>query len=168
MTSSISSSSNTQSQQHHKNTKNDTNNTQPQILKNTVPEPQKSNMKNGVHTSDDLILQSRQVAVKGNQLAQTNDYTGAVEMFSKAISLDPTDFRFVNTIFFRSLLIGKNEMCILTSNMEKICESDAWGLILFILNIVKSTNTIHDLFAKKNNFVYLYLNSFIHNLYFTQ
>ena len=108
-TSSIS--NNTMSSQHnHKNTKNDTNNIQPQILKNSVPEPQKSNMKNDVHKDDDLILQSRQVAVKGNQLAQTNDYTGAVEMFSKAISLDPTDFRFVIRLFILYIVQGTKDI----------------------------------------------------------
>ena len=104
-------SNNTMSSQHnHKNTKNDTNNIQPQILKNSVPEPQKSNMKNDVHKDDDLILQSRQVAVKGNQLAQTNDYTGAVEMFSKAISLDPTDFRFVIRLFILYIVQGTKDI----------------------------------------------------------
>ena len=53
---------------------------------------------NGLHQRDDLVLQSRQVAVKGNQLAQANDYTGAVEMFTKAISLDPTDFRYFDLL----------------------------------------------------------------------
>jgi len=43
---------------------------------------------------DVIILQSRQVAVQGNQMAQTGDYHGAVKMFSKAIQLDPSDFRF--------------------------------------------------------------------------
>lgn len=48
---------------------------------------------------DSIVLQSRQLAVQGNQLAQTGDYHGAVDMFTKAINLDQTDFRYVTALF---------------------------------------------------------------------
>ncbi|XP_065653385.1 coiled-coil domain-containing protein 39-like isoform X2 [Hydra vulgaris] len=44
--------------------------------------------------NEQIILQSRQVAVKGNQMAHACDYQGAVTMFTKAIQLDPNDHRF--------------------------------------------------------------------------
>lgn len=55
---------------------------------------------------DSIIFQSRQVAVQGNQMAQSGDYHGAVKMFSKAIQLDPSDFRFFGN---RSYCYGRIE-----------------------------------------------------------
>ena len=48
---------------------------------------------------DQTIMQSRQMAVRGNELAQIGNYHEAVKMFSKAIQLDPTDFRLVQCNF---------------------------------------------------------------------
>ena len=42
---------------------------------------------------DAVVLKSRQIAVKGNELASKEDYHGAIKMFTQAIQLDPTDFR---------------------------------------------------------------------------
>jgi len=43
---------------------------------------------------DPRVLRSRQLAVRGNEMAQVEEYTAAIQLFSEAISLDPTDFRF--------------------------------------------------------------------------
>lgn len=39
------------------------------------------------------------LAVRGNEMAQVEQYTAAIQLFTEAISLDPTDFRYV-TFFF--------------------------------------------------------------------
>ena len=33
------------------------------------------------------------IAVRGNEMAQVDEYTAAIQLFTEAISLDPTDFR---------------------------------------------------------------------------
>jgi len=133
--STTSSSSSTSSSSHQKNMSprdvhhhNHTNHHPSQISpKFNTTESQQKPMTNGVHKPSDIILQSRQVAVQGNQLAQQNNYIGAVEMFTKAITLDPSDFR---SVFFQSnlydLMLGsfthschlynltKNHFCVLT------------------------------------------------------
>lgn len=63
----------------------------PSNMKNSSTDTAKSD----ITRDTDLILQSRQVAVQGNQMAQTGDFQSAVKLFTKAISLDPTDFRFL-------------------------------------------------------------------------
>jgi len=94
-TSSSTSNTTTNNQKNTSTSKNTTSQKSHISPRNSEPSSQKSPpLTNGDHKPDDIILQSRQVAVQGNQLAQQNDYTGAVEMFTKAISLDPTDFRF--------------------------------------------------------------------------
>ncbi|BFY97537.1 hypothetical protein BsWGS_00577 [Bradybaena similaris] len=45
-------------------------------------------------TVDAKVLRSRQLAVRGNEMAQVEQYTAAIQLFTEAISLDPTDFRF--------------------------------------------------------------------------
>ena len=66
---------------------------------------------------DGIILQSRQVAVQGNQMAQTGDYHGAVKMFSKAIQLDPSDFRYD----YLDAYLGPHQ----TSMMELFCQNSS-------------------------------------------
>ncbi|XP_033756368.1 uncharacterized protein LOC117339098 [Pecten maximus] len=43
---------------------------------------------------DPVVLRSRQLAIKGNEMAQLSHYNAAIELFSEAIKLDPNDFRF--------------------------------------------------------------------------
>lgn len=43
---------------------------------------------------DPVVLRSRQLAIKGNEMAQLGHYSAAIELFSEAIKLDPNDFRF--------------------------------------------------------------------------
>ncbi|KAL9982579.1 hypothetical protein ACROYT_G004641 [Oculina patagonica] len=43
---------------------------------------------------DPLVLRSRQVAVKGNEMANLGNYQAAVDLFTQAINLDAKDFRF--------------------------------------------------------------------------
>ncbi|CAG5136687.1 unnamed protein product [Candidula unifasciata] len=43
---------------------------------------------------DVKVLRSRQLAVRGNEMAQVGQYKSAIQLFTEAISLDPTDFRF--------------------------------------------------------------------------
>ncbi|XP_061177887.1 uncharacterized protein LOC133186662 isoform X3 [Saccostrea echinata] len=43
---------------------------------------------------DPVVLRSRQLAIKGNEMAQLGHYKSAIELFSEAIKLDPNDFRF--------------------------------------------------------------------------
>ncbi|KAH9518551.1 hypothetical protein Btru_017126 [Bulinus truncatus] len=43
---------------------------------------------------DPKVLRSRQLAIRGNEMAQVDEYTAAIQLFTEAISLDPSDFRF--------------------------------------------------------------------------
>ncbi|XP_074643081.1 uncharacterized protein LOC141900199 isoform X2 [Tubulanus polymorphus] len=43
---------------------------------------------------DPIVLRSRQLAIRGNELANTGHYAAAVDLFTEAIKLDPKDFRF--------------------------------------------------------------------------
>lgn len=43
---------------------------------------------------DPVVLRSRQVAVKGNEMANLGNYQAAVDLFTEAINLDAKDFRF--------------------------------------------------------------------------
>ncbi|KAI8485062.1 hypothetical protein Bbelb_371680 [Branchiostoma belcheri] len=43
---------------------------------------------------DPVVLKSRQIAVRGNEMANHGHYGNAVELFTAAIKLDPSDFRF--------------------------------------------------------------------------
>ncbi|XP_063431987.1 uncharacterized protein LOC134714567 isoform X1 [Mytilus trossulus] len=43
---------------------------------------------------DPVVLRSRQLAIKGNEMAQQGHYTAAIELFTEAVKLDPRDFRF--------------------------------------------------------------------------
>ena len=52
---------------------------------------------------DSIIIKSRQLAVKGNEFAAREEYLEAIGMFSDAIRLDPSDFRFV-VLSFVSIL----------------------------------------------------------------
>lgn len=47
-----------------------------------------------LNSIDNIVIKSRQLAVKGNDFAAKADYLDAIEMFTEAIQLDPTDFRF--------------------------------------------------------------------------
>ncbi|XP_055882275.1 nucleolin-like isoform X2 [Biomphalaria glabrata] len=43
---------------------------------------------------DPKVLRSRQLAIRGNEMAQVDEYTAAIQLFTEAINLDSTDFRF--------------------------------------------------------------------------
>ncbi|KAJ7390396.1 hypothetical protein OS493_025650 [Desmophyllum pertusum] len=43
---------------------------------------------------DPVVLRSRQVAVKGNEMANLGNYQAAIDLFTQAINLDAKDFRF--------------------------------------------------------------------------
>ncbi|BFZ02346.1 hypothetical protein BsWGS_05384 [Bradybaena similaris] len=43
---------------------------------------------------DPKVLRSRQLAIRGNEMAQVEEYTAAIQLFTEAINLDQTDFRF--------------------------------------------------------------------------
>ncbi len=47
-----------------------------------------------IDSMDPVVLQSRQFAVKGNEMANLGHYSTAIDLFTQAISLDPRDFRF--------------------------------------------------------------------------
>ncbi|KAK3599443.1 hypothetical protein CHS0354_036459 [Potamilus streckersoni] len=43
---------------------------------------------------DPKVLRSRQLAIKGNEMAHIGEYTAAIQLFTEAVKLDPRDFRF--------------------------------------------------------------------------
>ncbi|XP_064601686.1 uncharacterized protein LOC135467776 isoform X2 [Liolophura sinensis] len=43
---------------------------------------------------DPVVLRSRQLAIRGNEMAQLGHYSAAIDLFTEAIKLDPSDFRF--------------------------------------------------------------------------
>ncbi|KAK7109416.1 uncharacterized protein [Littorina saxatilis] len=58
--------------------------------------------RNGAHNGeedfeevDSTVLRSRQLAIRGNEMAQVEEYNAAIQLFTEAISLDPKDFRFL-------------------------------------------------------------------------
>lgn len=59
-----------------------------QTVKNGTSQPQ------ATEQIDPVVLRSRQVAVKGNEMANIGNYQAAVDLFTEAISLDAKDFRF--------------------------------------------------------------------------
>ncbi|XP_077992391.1 uncharacterized protein LOC144446493 [Glandiceps talaboti] len=50
--------------------------------------------KESVEDLDPVVLRSRQIAVRGNEMANLGHYTAAIDLFTQAIKLDPRDFRF--------------------------------------------------------------------------
>jgi len=79
----------------HYNIQNIAENSKSEPVENETIKTDTSNInRSKTEMNNNIILQSRQVAVQGNQMAQTGDFHSAVKMFTKAISLDPTDFRF--------------------------------------------------------------------------
>ncbi|XP_065071411.1 uncharacterized protein LOC135696066 isoform X1 [Rhopilema esculentum] len=50
--------------------------------------------KEGNTNLNDVIIKSRKLAVTGNDFAANGEYLEAIKMFTEAILLDPTDFRF--------------------------------------------------------------------------
>ncbi|XP_038045539.1 uncharacterized protein LOC119720084 [Patiria miniata] len=70
----------------------------------TAAKPEKNKKKGGakgqneeaesIDNMDPIVLQSRQTAVKGNEMANLGHYSAAIELFTQAIELDPRDFRF--------------------------------------------------------------------------
>ncbi|XP_074613520.1 uncharacterized protein LOC141873405 [Acropora palmata] len=66
-----------------------TNSESSQPAKNDIPNSHPS-----TEQIDPLVLRSRQVAVKGNEMANLGNYQAAVEYFTEAINLDSKDFRF--------------------------------------------------------------------------
>ncbi|KAI0239606.1 hypothetical protein LSAT2_009654 [Lamellibrachia satsuma] len=47
-----------------------------------------------VEELDPVVLRSRQLAIRGNEMANSGHYNPAVDLFTEAIKLDPMDFRF--------------------------------------------------------------------------
>lgn len=72
------------------------------VNKKLASQNQKKNKKEGggrpevesVESTENKIQKSRKLAIRGNELANKGDYRGAIELFSSAISLDPSDHRF--------------------------------------------------------------------------
>ncbi|XP_071477816.1 uncharacterized protein [Diadema antillarum] len=71
------------------------------VKKQTTPPPKKEKKKKGrkdesesIEDMDPQILESRKLAVRGNEMANKGNYQAAVKFFSKAIELNPKDFRF--------------------------------------------------------------------------
>ncbi|KAL8578467.1 hypothetical protein ACOMHN_028739 [Nucella lapillus] len=63
---------------------------------------EKSHERNGAHIGEDdfdevdsTVLRSRQLAIRGNEMAQVEEYSAAIQLFTEAIALDPKDFRFL-------------------------------------------------------------------------
>ncbi|KAK2154104.1 hypothetical protein LSH36_276g01030 [Paralvinella palmiformis] len=65
---------------------------------NTKPKIDSSKTTNGneeaLEDLDPVVLQSRQLAIEGNKMANLGHYQNAIELFTEAVRLDPTDFRF--------------------------------------------------------------------------
>ncbi|XP_006825971.1 uncharacterized protein LOC100368918 [Saccoglossus kowalevskii] len=57
-------------------------------------ETPKNDEKDSVEDLDPVVLRSRQIAVRGNEMANLGHYTAAIDLFTQAIKLDPRDFRF--------------------------------------------------------------------------
>ncbi|XP_068709017.1 uncharacterized protein [Montipora foliosa] len=70
------------------NNNSSTNNESSQTVKNISSQPPSSEQ------IDPVVLRSRQVAVKGNEMANLGNYQAAVDYFTEAINLDAKDFRF--------------------------------------------------------------------------
>ncbi|XP_059142546.1 nucleolin-like isoform X2 [Physella acuta] len=66
---------------------------QPQTVKKDKSQEKKSEDE-AEEIVDPKVLRSRQLAIRGNEMAQVDQYTAAIQLFTEAISLDPTDFRF--------------------------------------------------------------------------
>ncbi|XP_076472899.1 uncharacterized protein LOC143302208 isoform X2 [Babylonia areolata] len=62
---------------------------------------EKGHERNGAHNGeeefdvDSTVLRSRQLAIRGNEMAQVEEYNAAIQLFTEAIALDPKDFRFL-------------------------------------------------------------------------
>ena len=61
--------------------------------KETLAEENSKEKQNINTNSDSVIIKSRKLAVKGNELAGKEQYMDAIIMFSEAIKLDPSDYR---------------------------------------------------------------------------
>ena len=62
-------------------------------MKETLAEENSKEKQNINTNSDSIIIKSRKLAVKGNELAGKEQYMDAIIMFSEAIKLDPSDYR---------------------------------------------------------------------------
>ncbi|KAK7058724.1 Ttc31p, partial [Halocaridina rubra] len=58
---------------------------------------------------DTLVLQSRQLAIRGNEAANVGQYTVAVRLFTEAIRLDPNDHRFFGNRSYCYDQLGQHE-----------------------------------------------------------
>jgi len=56
--------------------------------------PQHSKQEETWDQIDPIVLQSRQLAIQGNEMANIGQYSTAIDLFTDAIKLDPKDFRF--------------------------------------------------------------------------
>ncbi|XP_064095440.1 stress-induced-phosphoprotein 1-like isoform X2 [Macrobrachium nipponense] len=82
------------------------------------PEEKRKNLsKNGSQEEEDglnsgldtLVLQSRQLAIRGNEAANVGQYTVAVRLFTEAIRLDPNDHRFFGNRSYCYDQLGQHE-----------------------------------------------------------
>jgi len=70
------------------------------VIADSIPDKNKSKDKqaNGKEAeADDIdptVLRSRQLAIRGNEMANLGHYQAAIDLFTEAIKLDPKDFRF--------------------------------------------------------------------------
>ncbi|KAK6185754.1 hypothetical protein SNE40_007916 [Patella caerulea] len=62
--------------------------------KKTKDSQQSTKSEEEVEGLDPIVLRSRQLAIRGNEMAQLEYYSAAIELFTEAIKLDPKDFRF--------------------------------------------------------------------------
>ena len=56
-----------------------------------------------------MVLQSRQLAIRGNEAANVGQYTVAVRLFTEAIRLDPNDHRFFGNRSYCYDQLGQHE-----------------------------------------------------------
>ncbi|XP_013785671.2 uncharacterized protein LOC106469705 [Limulus polyphemus] len=72
------------------------NSTQNKIKNKERPKPQTGvdEEKQNVTEIDPVVLQSRQLAIRGNEMASLGRYQEAIQLFTKATKLDPRDYRF--------------------------------------------------------------------------
>lgn len=66
----------------------------PQSSEQSSKKDRKGGSEDDAEDLDPVVLRSRQLAIKGNEMAQLSHYNAAIELFSEAIKLDPNDFRF--------------------------------------------------------------------------
>lgn len=79
-------------------------------------------------------------------MAQVGHYNAAIDLFTEAIRLDPTDFRYVNTFTTLLFITGVMFLLVFFSNLEIITEFQTIAFLLLKLSCI-----ILSLCNKKNN-----------------